>query len=100
MRLWETPVLIPNTMVKTLAADGTLLETARESRWLPDHIKSHTVTKAVTKVVVLSDCMAVRKCSLKTEYRDQTILNILKEEVKTSEVTKLISLGYRNNKQL
>ena len=36
MRLWETPVLIPNTMVKTLAADGTLLETARESRWLPD----------------------------------------------------------------
>ena len=36
MRLWDTPVLIPNTMVKTLAADGTLLETARESRWLPN----------------------------------------------------------------
>ena len=36
MRLWDTPVLIPNTMVKTQAADGTLLETARESRWLPD----------------------------------------------------------------
>ena len=36
MRFWETPVLIPNTMVKTQAADGTLLETARESRWLPD----------------------------------------------------------------
>ena len=35
------------------------------------------------------------ECSLKTEYRDQTILNILKEEVKTSEVTKLISLGYK-----
>ena len=41
-----------------------------------------------------------KKCSLKTEYRDQTILNILIKEVKTSEVTKLISLGYRNNKQL
>ncbi len=27
---------IPNTMVKTQAADGTLLETARESRWLPE----------------------------------------------------------------
>ena len=26
-------------MVKTLAADGTMLETAWESRWLPDIIK-------------------------------------------------------------
>ena len=31
-----TPVLIPNTMVKTIAADGTILETVWESRWLPD----------------------------------------------------------------
>ena len=36
MRLWETPVPIPNTTVKTQAADGTMLETAWESRWLPD----------------------------------------------------------------
>ena len=36
MRLGDTPVPIPNTMVKTQTADGTLLETARESRWLPD----------------------------------------------------------------
>ena len=36
MRFWETPVHIPNTMVKTTAADGTMLETAWESRWLPD----------------------------------------------------------------
>ena len=36
MRIRDTPVPIPNTMVKTYAADGTLLETARESRWLPD----------------------------------------------------------------
>ena len=36
MRLGATPVLIPNTMVKTRAADGTMLETAWESRWLPD----------------------------------------------------------------
>ena len=35
MRFWETPVLIPNTMVKTKAADDTLLETVRESRWMP-----------------------------------------------------------------
>ena len=35
----ETPVPIPNTMVKTQTADGTLLETARESRWLPEYKK-------------------------------------------------------------
>ena len=33
----DTPVLIPNTMVKTQAADGTILETVWESRWLPDY---------------------------------------------------------------
>ena len=31
-----TPVPIPNTMVKTQSADGTTLETAWESRWVPD----------------------------------------------------------------
>ena len=36
MRLGDTPVPIPNTMVKTSAADGTALETVWESRWLPD----------------------------------------------------------------
>ena len=38
MRLWETPVPIPNTTVKTQAADDTWLETARESKWLPESI--------------------------------------------------------------
>ena len=36
MRLRDTPVPIPNTMVKTQTADGTMLETVWESRWLPD----------------------------------------------------------------
>ena len=36
MRFGETPVPIPNTKVKTEAADDTMLETAWESRWLPD----------------------------------------------------------------
>ena len=36
MRLGETPVPIPNTMVKPQAADGTALETMWESRWPPD----------------------------------------------------------------
>ena len=35
--MWETPVPIPNTTVKTQAADGTMLETAWESRWVPDY---------------------------------------------------------------
>ena len=34
----DTPVPIPNTMVKTQAADGTILETIWESRWLPEHL--------------------------------------------------------------
>ena len=36
MRLGDTPVPIPNTMVKNQAADGTMLESAWESRWVPD----------------------------------------------------------------
>ena len=36
MRFGDTPVPIPNTMVKTKTADDTWLETTWESRWLPD----------------------------------------------------------------
>ena len=46
MRLGETPVPIPNTMVKTQAADGTMLETIWESRWLPDNIYMYGRIKA------------------------------------------------------
>ena len=41
MRFWETPVHIPNTMVKTKAADDTILVTVWESRWLPDQKKNN-----------------------------------------------------------
>ena len=41
MRLGETPVPIPNTTVKTWAADGTALETVWESRWMPDPLKKN-----------------------------------------------------------
>ena len=37
MRLGVTPVPIPNTMVKTQTADGTMLETVWESRRMPDY---------------------------------------------------------------
>ena len=37
IRLGETPVPIPNTMVKPQTADGTVRGTARESRRLPEY---------------------------------------------------------------
>ena len=40
----ETPVPIPNTTVKTQAADGTALETMWESRWPPDQKKKNRET--------------------------------------------------------
>ena len=43
MRFWETPVHIPNTMVKTKAADDTILVTVWESRWLPDQKKIYYI---------------------------------------------------------
>ena len=38
MRHGEIPVPIPNTTVKPTTADGTMLETAWENRWLPTDI--------------------------------------------------------------
>ena len=81
MRLGETPVHIPNTMVKTEAADDTMLETAWESRWLPDlwgrssvgrapalqaggqEFESLRLHSSVKNIVTLN-------CTLKTSYRD------------------------------
>ena len=39
IRMRDTPVPIPNTTVKTHTADGTSLETVRESRWPPESKK-------------------------------------------------------------
>ena len=50
MRPWETPVPIPNTMVKTWPADGTALETVWESRWLPDYKKRKQELQPVMEV--------------------------------------------------
>ena len=38
IRPGETPVPIPNTMVKPRTADGTVLETIWESRRLPENL--------------------------------------------------------------
>ena len=46
MRLGDTPVPIPNTMVKTQAADGTALETVWESRWLPEYKRNEAISNS------------------------------------------------------
>ena len=43
MRPGETPVPIPNTMVKPQTADGTALETVWESRWPPATKKKNVI---------------------------------------------------------
>ena len=43
IRLRGTRVPIPNTRVKPKTAEGTMLETAWESRWLPDYKKEKNV---------------------------------------------------------
>ena len=79
MRLGVTPVLIPNTMVKTYTADGTMLETAWESRWVPDHggvaqLGEHLPCKQgvrgsnpLISTVSLLTILKKLVCSLKTE---------------------------------
>ena len=66
MRLGETPVPIPNTMVKTQEADGTMLETAWESRWLPGSLKNLLVDFEGTKQVWQ---YGSGRCTLKTAHR-------------------------------
>ena len=59
--MWETPVSIPNTMVKTQAADGTALETVWESRWPPDQKKEILPVIRVLKTfkVLMTDKISV-----------------------------------------
>ena len=61
MRLGVTPVPIPNTMVKTSAADGTLLETVRESRWLPGYKKF--ISEKEININVRTPCGFATLCS-------------------------------------
>ena len=56
----DTPVPIPNTMVKTQAADGTALETVWESRWLPEYAINLLHELVVTRAIVRSTISNVR----------------------------------------
>ena len=53
-----TPVPIPNTMVKTQAADGTALETVWESRWLPEFEKRKLVLPVIRELKRFNFLMA------------------------------------------
>ena len=44
------PVPIPNTMVKTQAADGTALVTVWESRWPPNPKKKKTKSEETSEI--------------------------------------------------
>ena len=66
MRVGVTPVPIPNTMVKTDAADNTWLETAREDRWLPDLIKD-LIDQKCSRYRIL---FLKHGCTLKTSYKN------------------------------
>ena len=78
MRSGDTPVPIPNTMVKTWAADGTALETVWESRWMPDPLKTGFTSDQrieqkfsflmTDKASVESFAQAEQACTLKTAY--------------------------------
>ena len=64
MRLGVTPVPLPNTMVKTQAADDTALETMWESRWAPGHKKEILVLPVIRALkrfrVLMTDKNSVR----------------------------------------
>ena len=60
MRAGVTPVLIPNTMVKTYAAENTKLATAWEDRWLPDSFLGIWTTLNQQTI-----------CTLKTSHRSK-----------------------------
>ena len=69
MRSGETPVHIPNTMVKTCTAESTALETVWEVRWLPDQISS------ITSMITYLDNFTLIKI-IKETYVDLIVTDI------------------------
>ena len=64
IRPGETPVPIPNTMVKTRTADGTVLETVWKSRWLPDYKNLSEDIRRMAEVRFLS--RSLNECEVNT----------------------------------
>ena len=71
MRFGVTPVPIPNTTVKTKAAESTILATVWEDRWLPGYKKKKRFNSDLRskEFWFQMTAKAVREvCTLKTEY--------------------------------
>ena len=75
MGLGVTPVPIPNTMVKTWAAENTILVTVWKDRWLPNYggiaqLGEHLPCKqgVTSSNLVISTGRKTKICSLKTAY--------------------------------
>ena len=72
MRSGETPVPIPNTTVKTRAAESTILATVWEDRWLPDFKRNYlNIDHRAEVIQPIDDCSGSQtdeSCTLKTEY--------------------------------
>ncbi len=87
MRPGETPVPIPNTMVKPRAADGTTLVTVWESRWPPDSKKELWKGRAETALMHLENCIRRKKYSLILKKKTMSKIESNRNEtIKTSEV--------------
>ena len=97
MRLGETPVPIPNTTVKTQTADGTMLETAWESRWLPNsggiaQLGEHLPCKqGVTSSNLVISTLIMKR----VEWREKKF-NFL-NRLRIREIEFLFSVGYSKN---
>ena len=91
MRLGVTPVLIPNTTVKTQAAEGTMLETIWENRWPPDPWGYSSVGRAPAlqaggqgfESLYLHCLLTQTYRSLKTEYRTTSKFSAMNKSEKT-----------------
>ena len=73
MRYGVTPVPIPNTTVKTIAAESTILATVWEDRWLPDPKRKNYLCSdhMAEEILLVDDCIgsqSSKDCTLKTEY--------------------------------
>ena len=77
MRLGVTPVPIPNTMVKTQAADGTALETMWESRWLPEFEKEKLVLPVIRGLKGFSFLMTDETSSQNDKMRSFKIYDFI-----------------------
>ena len=63
MRFGVTPVPIPNTTVKTKAAESTILATVWEDRWLPDHKRDNYLCSdhRTERLLPIDDCTGSQK---------------------------------------